>query len=516
MSSPKKTIDMKKVTTLSIECGNKDLKKLTISIDDNLDAGRIAYDFCKKNNLDYESMAMLTNKIKTIQSEFINSLNYHNNNRNSNRDNSKKFTHNNFRTSNENGALSNKDYSKILNDKISKNSFTKISANTTINNNLTETNFQIRKTSRPSSNKVNYGERLYHKGLKLKEKTKKELAQKKNELENKNKTTYSFRPKINPISFSVLYKRMTTHTACTDETNIINYQTFRNEKLDELNKKYSSKNQDFTFKPKINKNSLKIAQERAAGTMNCSSRYNKLYNDTKRIKTHIDSLSKQFYDNNLFKPKINTHYSFPYQNIPFEERQNVYQSKSKEKKEKLVENILTEETKGNFTPEINQTFNSRFYTDVFNDLYNKAEVYKQRKLEIANRLYSNKEKVKANQESNQLLNKKKTECFKELFHLMDKNKSGLITKSNIDFSKVPKHINRIFERIVKELEDEDQTLNEFEFVSVCMQLYDYLDYPDKKLFLELGKKNSNKNKKIEEENKKIFTFRPKINKSQNK
>lgn len=507
---------MKKVTTLSIECGNKELKKLTISIDNNLNAERVAYDFCKKNNLDYESMTMLTNKIKAIKSEFLNSANNNSNNRNSNRVNNKKNEHNNLKTSNENVTLLNKDYSKILNEKISKNSFTKISANTTINNNFTESNFQMRKTSCPSSNMVNYGERLYYKGLKLKEKTIKELTQKKNEIENKNKATYSFRPKINPISFSVLYKRMTTHTACTDENNIINYQTLRNEKMDELNKKYSSQNQNFTFKPKINKNSLKIEQERAAGTMNCSSRYNKLYNDTKKKKFHIDSLSKQFYDSNLFKPKINTYYSFPYQNIPFEERQNVYQSKSKEKKEKLIENVLTEETKGNFTPEINQTFNSRYYTDVFNDLYNKAGVYKQRKLEIENRIYSNKEKIKANQESNQLLNKKKTECFKELFNLMDKNKTGLITKTNIDFSKVPKHINRIFERIVKELEDEDQTLNEFEFVSVCMQLYDYLDYPDKKLFLEFKEKDLNKNSKVEEENKKIFTFRPKINQNKKK
>ena len=35
--------------------------------------------------------------------------------------------------------------------------------------------------------------------------------------------------------------------------------------------------------------------------------------------------------------------------------------------------------------------------------------------------------------------------------MMDKNGSGIITKSNLDMSKVPPHIKRIFERIVKEL-----------------------------------------------------------------
>ena len=59
------------------------------------------------------------------------------------------------------------------------------------------------------------------KGMKLQEKTQRKINEKKKEIEKQNKEKYSFRPHINPVSFSVLYKRMTTHSACNDEDNII-------------------------------------------------------------------------------------------------------------------------------------------------------------------------------------------------------------------------------------------------------------------------------------------------------
>ena len=470
-------------TTLSIECGHNQYKK--ILIENNCNAERVAYDFCKENNLDFDSMQMLTNKIKEIQMSLVASQN--------GRNKSKARSNNH------------------------KESFRKKSANTTINaisapddiKNMS----QPKKTSRPSSNIVNYGERLYRKGMKLQEKTQRKINQKKKEIEKQNKEKYSFRPRINPVSFSVLYKRMTTHSACNDEDNIINYQTIKNKQIDELKSKHSSQSKEkYSFRPKINKNSLLIDKEKTYASSTISTRYNKLYNDNKKIKSHIDTLSKQFYDkNHLFKPKINTNFESTLSQMDFEQRQRYYKSKSKEKARKLEENVLTEEAKNNFQPEINEGYNSRYYTeDVFNDLYNKADYYRQKKISYINELYSSYgNKVKANDESNQILEKKKKNCFTELFHMMDKNGSGIITKSNLDMSKVPPHIKRIFERIVKELQEEDQSLNELEFVSVCFQLYDYLDYPDKKLFLDIKGKSNSKTKK---DNSKIFTFRPQINK----
>ena len=74
-----------------------------------------------------------------------------------------------------------------------------------------------------------------------------------------------------------------------------------------------------------------------------------------------------------------------------------------------------------------------------------------------------------------------------VLHLMDKNKSGLITKDNIAIDNIPSHIVTIFDSVIKELCEEDQSLNENEFVSVCYQLYELLTYPEKKQFLNLRK-----------------------------
>ena len=168
----------------------------------------------------------------------------------------------------------------------------------------------------------------------------------------------------------------------------------------------------------------------------------------------------------------------------FTQRQKYYQTKSTQK---FIQ--LTEETKNNFHPEINQRNNSRCYTDVFNDLYSKAELYKQKRLKTMREVYSSYGNcVKANTESNQIIERKKIKVFTELFHLMDKNNSGLITKENISIDNIPSHIVTIFDSVIKELCEEDQSLNENEFVSVCYQLYELLTYPERKQFLNLRNK----------------------------
>lgn len=414
---------MKGRTTLSIECG-KEKKELTIR--NNCNAERVAYDFCKKNDLDFASMKMLINKIKQVQAK---------------------------------KAIKEK---KIINT----------SANTKTSNE------EQKKMKRASTNKGNYGEQLYQKGISFQAKTTEKINKNKKEIQ------CSFRPHINPISFSVLYKRMTSHTECNNEDKIKNYQVIKNKELNELKSKHKCNRSEekYSFRPKINKNSSQIDKELQFKSTVSSARYDKLYNDRKRIKINISKLTNKVYDKKvLFKPKINTNIISTVSSMNFTQRQKYYQTKSKEKFKHL-----TEETKNNFQPEINQKNNSRCYTDVFNDLYNKAEIYKQKRLNTMREIHSSlSSAIKANNTSNYIIEKKKFQCFTQLFHLMDKNKSGLITKDNIDTKNIPSHILTIFNTVIKELQEEDQTLNENEFVSVCYQLYEYLTYPEKKQFLDL-------------------------------
>ena len=53
-------------TTLEIECG-KEKKELTIR--NNCNAERVAFDFCKTNDLDFASMQLLTSRIKQVQAK---------------------------------------------------------------------------------------------------------------------------------------------------------------------------------------------------------------------------------------------------------------------------------------------------------------------------------------------------------------------------------------------------------------------------------------------------------------
>ena len=408
-------------TTLEIECG-KEKKELTIRY--NCNAERVAFDFCKKNDLDFASMQLLTSRIKQVQAK--------------------------------NRKVTVKD---------------KKTTNTSVN--VKSADEEEKKIKRTKMNKVNYSAMLYQKGKKFKSKV-------------NNEVKCSFRPHINPISFSVLYKRMTSHTECNNEDKIINYKSVKNKQLNELKNKHKANlsEEKYSFRPKINKNSSQIDKELQIKTTVSSARYDKLYNDRKRISNNIKKLANKVYDKEiLFKPQINKNVSGCISSMNFTQRQHYYQSKSKQK---FIQ--LTEETKNNFQPEINQRNNSRCYTDVFNDLYSKAEIYKQKRLNTMREVYSSYGKrIKANVESNQIIERKKTKIFTELFHLMDKNKSGLITKDNIAIDNIPSHIVTIFDSVIKELCEEDQSLNENEFVSVCYQLYELLTYPEKKQFLNLRK-----------------------------
>ena len=256
-------------TTLEIECG-KEKKELTIR--NNCNAERVAFDFCKNNDLDFASMQLLTSRIKQVQAK--------------------------------NRKVTVKD---------------KKTTNTSVN--VKSADEEEKKIKRTKMNKVNYSAMLYQKGKKFKSKV-------------NNEVKCSFRPHINPISFSVLYKRMTSHTECNNEDKIINYKRVKNKQLNELKNKHKTNlsEEKYSFRPKINKNSSQIDKELQIKTTVSSARYDKLYNDRKRISNNIKKLANKVYDKEiLFKPQINKNVSGCISSMNFTQRQHYYQSKSKQK-----------------------------------------------------------------------------------------------------------------------------------------------------------------------------------------
>ena len=182
---------------------------------------------------------------------------------------------------------------------------------------------------------LNYGERLYHKGLKLQEKTNDRIEKLRTEKDTKNKKIYTFKPKINNISYSALTNRYNNKLSYNDEDNILNYKEYLDNKLEYLKEKYDNK-KEYNFTPRINKKSIRIDRNKNFNNNNFKSpRYEKLYLNYKKKEIKLNNLSNKIYDKNkLFKPKINN-YNSDLINLKFSERQNAYKSKSIEKKKKF-------------------------------------------------------------------------------------------------------------------------------------------------------------------------------------
>lgn len=552
------TITYDNYISLDVEYGNNEHKSLMIYPDSVPE--KIAFYFCKENNLNYNSLQTLTNEIKNIQESSaryyssrvskgitdknLNSKSKANNiNNNSNKIssiNAINVQQDQIKKSNSNNSIN---YQKqIFKKKTFDYGITKLSKEQTPSNNTVATdnnNSRIKKsktnnksTQHDNDNNnstendlgeeslINFGERLYQKGIKMKEHTSINLNKKKVTLQQKEIENNSFKPSINQIPYSILYKRTSSYKACNDPTIILNYRTLKESKIEKLKNKIKEdnnkdSNDEYSFKPKINKRSIQIAK-----TQPNQKRYDKLYNDKNKKQINLLKLDRKIYDkNSMFKPKINNNIKFYCSHLPFEERLKEQQNKRNIKRNQLIQKISCANNCYFHPKIINKSFNNggdqlikRYETDVFSNLFSKADYYRIKKEIIANNYYNvlnNKSNQQyTNEKSNEILQRKKISIFKELFMLMDKNKIQLITKDNCDTSNIPENILKIFDLVLTELITEQYTLTENEFISVCESLYNSLETTEKNELLAFG----NKKKKNINEYKTQFSFHPKINK----
>jgi hypothetical protein len=117
------------------------------------------------------------------------------------------------------------------------------------------------------------------------------------------------------------------------------------------------------------------------------------------------------------------------------------------------------------------------------------------------------------QSTEDIINKKKEKSFKQIFKLLDGDEDSKISSTHINTSKLPKNILRILEPVLNELKEENETLNEIEFIFVCDQLYLSLPWNERReltTFEDVAKKNLKKEKIMKEKNN--FSFKPRINK----
>ena len=287
----------------------------------------------------------------------------------------RKITLSNNLSINDTNDNTNVDFYKKPNTYFTQNNYSSQRKNT-ISTNKSNYPISILINNKKNDN-LNYGERLYHKCKKIEERKNNKIQQIKNEEEKKLNRECTFKPRINRLSYHAFTNRYNNNLKYDDEDNIIYYRDYIDRKLNYLKERYNKKDENCYFSPKINKTKEKDNKS--------IPRYEQLYQNSKQLKSKKEFLDK-IYNNNSFKPSINKVYNTEITNLPFNERQNIYNSRTTERKKQMknqMENNIDSKTGQKFfQPKINQ--NSHLIkrnNDTFNKLYSdhkKQSVKKQK------------------------------------------------------------------------------------------------------------------------------------------
>ena len=100
-----------------------------------------------------------------------------------------------------------------------------------------------------------------------------------------------------------------------------------------------------------------------------------------------------------------------------------------------------------------------------------------------------------NQSSNKLVVNKKITVFKKIFSLLDCDGDGLINSITMNAKKVPDSIKNILRPIINWLQNENETINEMDFISIMEQYYNHLPLDKKREILSMDTDNKHTSKK---------------------
>ena len=449
-------------------------------------------------------------------------------------------------TEKENNIIIEKEKSNklILNDNVEKN---KNYSDKNIDDKIQQLNKNAKKKKKVSQNNgsqmvnINKGKELYERGMKYKENEKEKLKILKHNLEVDEEEDNTFIPKINKLSETQKEKIKEKKLECNNPDIINNYKQYKQEKYDQLKKKKDEEfNKIYTFKPVINRShsntktiKYKCSKKNNGNKINNESRFDKLYNYRIDYKENKDKLKQKIYNEYSFKPKINQNSSYYKIKKPFNERLQTYSNKTKENLVK-IQKVYEREQGYNepFKPQVNENKNKELLKDReelftnkdnknddnnmdhYTKLYLYGKKYAQEKNFLAEKYYQEQNRPPQISDTTQeIINKKKEKCFKQIFRALDGDEDNQISSNHMNVSKLPKNIFTILEPIFNELKEENETLNEVEFIFVCEQLYLSLSWNEKREltnYQDIIKRNEKKEKILKEKNN--FSFEPKINK----
>ena len=188
-----------------------------------------------------------------------------------------------------------------------------------------------------------------------------------------------------------------------------------------------------------------------------------------------------------FKPKINNNYKT---DLNFEQRQkifnNLYKRKNEEMKKYYINNKYDEKGHELFKPKlISKQIKLEKNTDIFNKNYSYYIKYNNNKEQLMNKIY--KSEIEQNNKNfcnknntNKIMDELYNKIFKKLFNELDSDHDDLITSLTINLNDIPKPVIKILEPILKELKEDEQTLNCEEFILVMKRLFEDTPMLEKK------------------------------------
>ena len=482
------------VMTLALEQG----KSEKIEIFANSDPAKLAYDFCSKNNLDFNALDYLREQITNLLESYAKNENEdYNENENGNEDINipeiEEVQEEFYITENYKEDLNNKKQNSLEN---------KNEVNIKKNNNNNKENDYLyeKKMLEENSNLINNSKRRNYKinediiigigDYNTNNKLNKSNNQDKNETDKINFYNNDSTKQNKKNSDQILTNYFNQETKTNTHNNIIqNEEEEKNDVNDLRNKNFERKN-----------NNTKINKIKSKEKLNIDKRKN--FRENRSVKK-ITKIKEEYNKRYSFKPVINDNYKT---DLSFNERLNLFNNISKIKREELKKNLsnLKDEESGQyfFKPKLiskqlssiknKKEKNDNKNIDIFNKNYLYWEKYNLNKQNLYNKLYQNKghPQFYSKIESEKIINESYRKAFINLFNILDSDEDNLITSFSINLNNIPEKILKIIEPLLIELKEDNQTLNQDEFIKAMNKLFENITFTQRReLINEYNKYN---------------------------
>ena len=239
----------------------------------------------------------------------------------------------------------------------------------------------------------------------------------------------------------------------------------------------------------------------------------------------VNRLMEEYNKKYSFHPIINDNYKT---DLTFDERLNIFNNISKQKKEELKNNLLNIKVDENgqeyFKPKL---ISRQYYTnnskrnnnsikyedenekkmDIFNKNYLYWKKYNSNKEKLYNKFYNNINEPHffSKVQSKKYLNEANYKAFSNLFNELDSDQDNLITSLSMNLSNIPNNILKIIEPLLVELKEDQQTLNQEEFIKAMSKLFENISSTERRQLISeytnTKQRNTNKINLMKNSNK---------------